>query len=451
MALVVTGCPHNQYVVQLKPRGNSIERTLVFYREDGVDEATGAPKYQDFDEKELAGITALYPAQGVTNASGCYVARGVFTEALPADVGGAGSYTNLTTSLGEAGFYVERFRGNDDMAGMTARRFQAADRLADLMIGWSQTELGREPGYEKLRQFLEVDFRRDLKNLSAYWWDGRLANGYNTNAGEEFAVRFGQYLFEHGYFTMGEIPGVLRDAAGDDAAMRRRIQRLVARKMGVPEWQPVPDSLAFLADEKTMDESLDKYLAGTELYVARLKQWEADKKLKPDLERPKPRDLAEEAAGNLIDFEMLDTPDHLVVQLALPAAPLHSNGRWDAALKQVVWDTTVEERAKAVHLPVTCYANWARADEAFQTKHFGKLALTRDELTQYCLWRGSQDAQHGGEWDAFLAGLQPEAGLVAALEAFRFSGEPAPAATNGPQKVPVPSDYPREMLKTALR
>jgi len=42
MALVVTGCPHNQYIVQLKPQGNSIERTLVFYREDGVNTNTGA-------------------------------------------------------------------------------------------------------------------------------------------------------------------------------------------------------------------------------------------------------------------------------------------------------------------------------------------------------------------------------------------------------------------------
>lgn len=32
-AFVVTGCPHNQYIVELKPQGNSIERTLVFYRE----------------------------------------------------------------------------------------------------------------------------------------------------------------------------------------------------------------------------------------------------------------------------------------------------------------------------------------------------------------------------------------------------------------------------------
>ena len=43
MALVVTGCPRNEYIVQLKPQGNRIERTLVFYREDGVNTNTAPP------------------------------------------------------------------------------------------------------------------------------------------------------------------------------------------------------------------------------------------------------------------------------------------------------------------------------------------------------------------------------------------------------------------------
>ena len=188
MALVVTGCPRNEYIVQLKPQGNRIERTLVFYREDGVNTNTGAPNYQPFDAAELAAITALYPAQGLTNDGGRHVVRGEFTNELPDDVGGAGAYTNLTTSLGAAGFYVERFRGNDDLAGMTEQRFKAADRLADLFVGWSRMELGRERGYDKLRQFLDVDFRRDLKNLGEYGWAGQLASSYKTNADEEFIV-----------------------------------------------------------------------------------------------------------------------------------------------------------------------------------------------------------------------------------------------------------------------
>jgi hypothetical protein len=454
MALVVTGCPHNQYIVQLKPQGNRIERTLIFYREDGVNTNTGTPNYQP-DAAELAAITALYPAQGLTNDGGRYIARGEFTDKLPADVGGAGAYTNLTTSLGAAGFYVERFRGNDNLAGMTEQRFKAADRLADLFIGWSRMELGRERGYDKLRQFLDVDFRRDLKNLGAYCWEGQLVSSYKTNASEEFIVRFGQYLSERGYFTIGEIPGLFRDVSGDDPqALLRPIQRLVARKMGVPDTELVPASLAFLADETTMHKSLDKYLAGTAQYRAKLKQWKADKKLKPDLKRPEPSEVVDDAVRNLVDefdFHLFGQPDHLAVRLSLPMAPVHSNGRWDEALKQVVWETDIEDRTNASHFPFSCYANWAQADQAYQTEHFGKVVLAGDELTQYCLWRSGQDKQRGDEWDAFLAGLQPGSELVKKLDAFRFPGEPDQVGTNSQQKVPSPSVYPRELLKAVLR
>jgi hypothetical protein len=452
MALALTGCPRNQYVVQLKPRGNAIERTLVFYREDGRDANTGLPNYKDFPADELAAIASLYPGHGLTSDGACNVVRAVFTNQLPGDVGGAGVYTNLATTLGEAGFYMERFRGNDDLAAITENRFKAAGRLADLMLGWSQREVGREPGYEKLRQFLDVDFRRDLKNLSAYQWEGQLADAYNTNASEEFAVRFGQYLFERGYFTLGEISGLLTDVSGnDEAALLRRVQRLVARKMGVPETAPVPASLAFLADETSLEKSLDDYLPNTDIYRAQLKQWEKDNALKPGLEKPKAEDILGATVGEMLEIGILEgTRDHLVLQLTLPAAPVHSNGRWDATLKQVVWDADIPDRTNAARMPFSCYANWARADEAFQKEHLGKVALTGDELAQYCLWRSAQDARRGGEWDAFLAGLQPGDGLAEKLDGFRFRDEPAQAGANGPQATPSPSAAPRELLKAAL-
>jgi len=452
IAIVVTGCPHDEYIVELKPQGNSVERTLVFYRADGVNTNTGLPHYQPFDAGELAAITSLYPAQGLTNDGGRYVARGEFTNEMPDDVGGAGAYTNLTTSLGEAGFYVERFRGNDNLAGMSERRFKAADRLADLFVGWSRMELGRERGYDTLRQFLDVDFRRDLKNLGEYGWAGQLASGYKTNADEEFIVRFGQYLVERGYFTIREFPGLFRAVSGDDPqALLRRIQRLVARKMEVPETQPVPASLAFLADETTMEKSFDKYLAGTAQYRAKLKQWKADKKLKPDAKQPEPSEVANDAVGNLIVFDLFGQPDHLAVRLSLPSSPVHSNGRWDEALKQVVWETDIEDRTNASHFPFFCYASWAQADPEYQKEHFGRVILTGDELTQYCLWRSSQDKPAGDQWDAFMASLQPGSGLVERLDAFRFSGEPDQMGTNSQQKIPSPSVYPRELLKTALQ
>ena len=452
MAFVVTGCPHNQYIVELKPQGGVIQRTLTFYCEDGVNTNTGAPNYQPFGAVELAAITALYPPQGLTNDGLRYVARGEFTNELPADVGGVGAYTHLTNSLGEAGFYVERFRGNDDLAGMTERRFKAADQLADLLIGWSRMELGQEPGYDQLRQFLDVDFRRDLKNLGAYGWEGQLVSSYNTNAFNEFIVRFGQYLVERRYFTIEEVPAVFREVYTDDPqGLLRRIQRLVARKMGVPDTEPVPAALAFLADETTMEKSFDQYLAGTDRYRGKLKQWGEDKKLKPDLKPPEPSEVLNDAIGDLIEFDLFGQPDHLAVRLSLPAPPLHSNGRWDKALKQVVWESDIEDTTNASHFPFFCYASWAEADGKFQKKHFGGVILTGDALTRYCLWRASQGKRDGDEWDSFIAGLRPGRGLAAKIDAFRFTGEPAQAGTNVQERVSSSSAYSRELLRAALK
>ena len=225
----------------------------------------------------------------------------------------------------------------------------------------------------------------------------------------------------------------------------------MARKMGVPETEPVPASLAFLADETMMEKSFDKYLAGTDFYRAKLKQWEEDEKQKPDTKQPEPLEVVNDAVEILIGSDLFGQTDHLVVRLSLPAAPVHSNGRWDKELKQVVWETDIENGTNASHFPFICYASWAQAGQAFQKKHFGRVVLTGDELTQYCLWRSSQDQQEGGEWDAFIASLQPGSGLVKKLDAFRFPGEPDQVGTNGQPEIPGPSVYPRELLKTALR
>jgi hypothetical protein len=449
-ALLVTGCPRNEYTVELKPQGNQIERTLIFYRADGMDTNTGLPNYQPFDTNELAAIATCYPS-GPGGEGNRHVARGRFTDQLPDDVGGAGVYLHLSTSLGQAGFYSERIRGNDDLAGLLQRRFEAADRLADLFVGWSQAELGTEPGHGPLRQFLDADFRRDLKNLAAYLWQGELAAGYQTNAAAEYLVRFSQYALERGYFTSAEIPALFQEISGNDhQALLALGQRLVARKMGVPETEPVPATLAFLADEASLSQSLERYLAGTDLYQARLKQWEEDKKLNPELPRPEPSQLVDSAIGDLIAPDPIGQADHLTVRLSLPAAPVRSNGRWDKALRQIVWEADIGEKANASHFPVFCYAFWAQPDSDNQTRHFGRVILTGEDLTQYCLWRSRQDAERGCQWDSFVAGLQPGSLLPAELDAFRFSGEPIQSETNGQEKAFSPSAFPRELLKSAL-
>src|SRR5450756_2782207 len=59
LCALLTGCPHNDYTVELKPTAHGVERTLKFYR---VDEA--------FPSNELAAISQVYPAGAVKWESG---------------------------------------------------------------------------------------------------------------------------------------------------------------------------------------------------------------------------------------------------------------------------------------------------------------------------------------------------------------------------------------------
>ncbi len=272
----------------------ALERRLTYYRADGS-ASNGVPNYQELPADELARLVRLYPADRVKSQPNFFKATGEFAGALPGDVGGAGSYTNIATSLGNAGFYLERFRGEDDLAAKTARRLQATDQVTDLILGWSRAELGREPHYQDLRKFLDIQFRQDLKNLGYYIppnWQGdysatagmsvEKARAANEKAESTAMFRFGQYLVEHGYLRFGDLPEVFRAfSENDDQNVARLIQRLVARKLGVPDSQSIPKSLAFLADPDAIDASWEKYLVTTSVFREKIREWEKARKSQP--------------------------------------------------------------------------------------------------------------------------------------------------------------------------
>ena len=448
VALVLTGCPNNEYVVELKPQGNLIERKLIFYRQDGVN-SNGVPNYETFDTNELAAITTLYPPGTLVNQEDRHEVVGMFANELPNDVGGAGYYTNLSTSLGDTSFYAERFRGNDDPAALSERRAKAAERLAEITIGWTKAELGNEPGYDQLRQFLDSNLRRDLENVGAYWWYQQFAPVITNCGNIDFVIRIGQYLLKRGYVTIGDIPTLLKDQDSDESRpLSFWIRRFVARKLAIPENTP---SLEFLSNDDQMEKSLGQYVAGTDLYRARLKQWEAKEKTQPEDKPPSAQDFLTEQYEDLLNLDMFGQRDHLVVRLALPTAPNFTSGKWDQAAGKVVWDTELVDRTNTTQFPVSCYASWSQATEHFQAEHLGKVALAGDDLMGYCLWRSALTPNRGGEWDRFVAGLTPGGDLAKKVDAFRFSDEPAAHATKAESKVTSPSAYPRDLIKKALK
>lgn len=420
---LVTGCPHDDYTVELKPVPGGVERTLTFYRADGSN-SNGVPDYEEFSSNQLAAISAVYPTGGVKQDGEKYVATGEFAGALPNDVGGAGSYTNFTTSLGDAGFYLERFRGNDDLAGQTEKRFHAADQITDLVIGWTQSQFGRERGYAKLHKFLDEDFRQDLKNAALYFWTAQVNALSDTNADEEFTARFCQYLLERGDVKLSDVPKLCLafEEGGDESVLLPLIQKLVAEKMGIPASGPLPKSLAILNDPAALEKSWETYLSRSGLYRAKIREWEKEKKTNQKLEAPKPDDVMDDLFGDLLEpFDLFGgEADHLTVKLALNHAPNHSNGKWQNG--QVVWTDDLDPNRA---LPVLYYADWSDPDGQFQKAHFGDVILDGDDLSEYCLWQNSLDGNQTHEWDSFLANLQPGDDLREKLEAFQFTFKPA--------------------------
>ncbi len=477
LAVLVTGCPHNQYLVELTPHGKVMDRKLVFYCEDGTD-TNGAPNYRDFPAAELRAIRKYYPKDSVKQEGQRHIAEGEFAGAMPDDVGGAGSYTMLSNNLGSVAFYVERFRGDDDIGARIQKHLKAADQLVDYIMGWAHKELGGERHYQDLRRFLDGDFRRDVRNLSLHGWMVQTQMTTRAPAPEEFAVRFGQYLLERGYFKMEDVADIVRGLTeGDSRPLMRGIQELVAQKLRIPKSKPMPQSLAFLADADKAGKSWVDYLATTAEYRVKLRHWQMQKatteaellgqKIAGFMRggsqtngaaaanppaRPEPSEVANELAEQLIEFNFMGTDDHLVVKLSLPSAPTHTNGKWDESRKQVVWESDLGERTNSIQLPAFCYASWVGVDEEFQRAHLGKVILKGDDFLQYCLWRGGLDEKRAREWDALLAALQPGDGLQRKVEGFRFSGEGAgaPRARNPQSQSEGSSEFPRQLIKTAL-
>ena len=472
LTLLVTGCPHNVYEIDLVPQGQAVKRQLIFYAEDGTD-AQGLAVYKNFGTQELARITRLYPAGAVSSNGFRHTATSEFTGALPSDVGGAGTYSQVTTTLGTAGFYVERFRGDDDLADGMAKRLRAADETVDLIIGWSRMELGRERGYRDLRRFLDGNFRNDLKNMGLYAWQARNSVSWGATTPDEFIVRYAQYLAERGYWKVADLPELFRAGTAENARPYLvRIQRLLASKLGVPNTAAIPRSLAFLGDPGQAASSMAKYLRTTEQYRVRLRHWEKERvteelgSVKQRLrslygtngppparaksQAPDPADIMGELLGELLELDLPGSGDRLTVRLSLPSAPARTNGKWDAARHRVVWDSMLDNAETPGRIPVLCYANWSQPDEAVQRRHFGRVLLRGDELSQYCLWRAALDEKQSVEWEAFLTGLEPGPGLAGQIHRFQFARPPLATPPNAPNAGTDPSDFPQTLLEAAL-
>ncbi len=447
IAAAVAGCEHDHFVVEVTPEGDGFQRKLTCWHVSGE----GGKDVRPLAKEKLAVIGKLYETSEAIEGGKKHVFTGRFTDKTPADVGGAGSYTHFASPLGSTSCYIERFRGNDDLEAELATRRAAADKLADLAIGWFESELGQEPGFDRLKTFLDNDLRRDLKNLAVYGWTAEAVQGYKSETEAEFLVRVAHYLCDRGYLSPQDLPRLVRAAWwGDDPApLLEHVRRFVAAKMGVRAEEPAPASLAFLGDLKRFTASWERYLRTTELFKKRVEKWEQERKTDPLASAPTPDDVLLDLACQLaLRFRMFEEDDVVELKLHCGQEPYETNGRWDQQAAAICWSNTLRPGAP---LPVFCFALWSRPDRGFQEAHFGKVLLEGEDLAEYVVWYCGLNSEEAREWDQLIAGCEPDGDLRPAIKRFRFSSEPWPNP-NKLEKGPASlADTPRGLILDALK
>lgn len=445
--VAAAGCQVRKYELEMTPRAGRVERKLTVFeqRTDGdkpVDVAVGDP--------ELARIAAQYGVAAPQSGGPKHSFAKEFAGRLPNDVGGCGTYTRWSTSLGTAAAYVERVRGDDDIAGDLDNRRAAVQRLVALLAGWLEQELAGTPELPQLRGFLEGDFRRDLVNLSVYIKslelvaadDRLLAADRKGTSGAlaQHGVRVGQYFIERGYLDPAQLPDwiyavdqTLQERPGPLLAL---LQRWLASRIGVPADQPVPASLARLNDTASIKASWRSYLLASEDYQALLKKHEQASGPEREREPPEPGKVLEELAFTAFLPGGMFLHDHqLTATLALPCKPLGTNGVWKADERRVEWKAALLPNDAAANslvrpaVPDVLFALWVEPAAEKQVEHFGKVVLTDQALVQYCLWRCGLPEEKARLWEGFLGGLRPGAELVERINGFRFADESPDAAT----------------------
>jgi len=428
------GCEENVYKLHMKLKGDVLERRLVCWREDPG--AEGSP-VKKFPVEDLTRIAEAYGVPVPEPTARKYAFSGTFTQSTPDDIGGTGFFRQITTTMGSVSHYSERFGGDDDLAAKRERSLSAVDRLVDLFVGYLETVLADEEGWPDIRAFMTGPLRHDLKNLGLYVSLPSVGMGSEEAAGkiEEderekpqdvvLLMRALHYLAERDYIRLDELPHSLLEWAnspdeGNELNMFLSIvlSKALTRKTTLAANDPVVTELKRLIGSKSLESALVAYAATTETWEKRLRAWEEERKADPDLRPPEPEELLNDTVEELI-MAVMDEEEHRVIaHLDCPTMPEFTNGEWSEQERRVVWSDSVRTRST---LPTFFYASWTTPDEQFQTAHLGGVVLTADGLAQYVVWHDALDADKAGEWDTFLAGLEPDGQLRGKIETFLFS------------------------------
>jgi hypothetical protein len=401
--IVCPGCVEYEYTIEMMPQGDAMKRTISFS--------------SNLSEQDKQSVTKFYPEQIDVNTF-----SGAFKVELPNDVGGAGFYTHVVTAMGSASTYTERFRGNDDI-NRHIEDFQTfVDKYVNFTINWLEFELGKDPNFGNLREFLDKDLRADAKNFGLYFWLGSVIEPYDSNAVEEMKLRTIHYLEERGYIAPGQADILMKrsDRNGEEE-LCKLARDIVAREIGYCQNDDGSGKLAFLDSAESIEKSVIRYIHSTQ----RFKQmWDEEKKSQDDANLAPPDiDIHKFIAEDFpFEFDWGLMPYKVNVRLKCSQKPFETNGQWDEPNEMVHWSSYLQGKD---NLPTFYYAEWSEPNSDFQSCHFGRVILDGKNLAEYCYWEKSIEEGQAQQWEEFISGIDPNMEISETVRAFRFSGESA--------------------------
>lgn len=417
IVLFIYGCDDYEYHIEMTPDNDTIARTI-----------SCSKNFAPVLEEKLKG---LYTTRIDANTY-----SGIFSQNLPDDVGGFGRYFHLRNSMGEITIYSERFRGKDDQAAILEDMFRIIDNFIVLVHEWTEMELGRNPNYAKLQEFITLHLGNDMKNMFLYVW---LTTTGKQISEDEWTIRLLHYFYERNYFTIDDVSWLTTSLPMMDEKelIMAGIKRVIARKMGYSSEEEISEELKFLSDENSLSQSALQ-LSNSEHNVPRiLKMVEVYKEPNTILRladiieiTSDPNEALERVLALYdIDFEaILDkvivlhwNNDKVTVKLNFPQKPSITNGQWDEEKKQVYWSNSISTD----DLPVLCYATFAVPDDIYQKNHLGKTLIQEDDLLEYSFWYNGLSNRQQEEWNECVGRLKGDDTIFDELRKFRFTDMPA--------------------------
>jgi len=402
--MVCPGCEEYQYSIEMTPDGDTIKRTISFS--------------SNLPDEEKRAVEKFYPDQIDTNTF-----SGAFRVEIPNDVGGAGYYTYLATSMGSTATYKERFRGDDDLNQHIVDFQVFVDRYVDFTINWLEFELGKEPNFGNLRTFLDKNLRTDARNFGLYLGLSGVVGRYDSNAADEFHQRVVLYFEQRGYIEPGRLDILTEVDTRSDEELRKLVRNIIAREMGCCREGEDSNKLAFLDSSDSIEKSVIRYIRSTERYQ---QMREEEKLSKNDANLPPPDvDIQEFISGGApipFEFNLFGTTYKVNVCLKCPCKPFKTNGQWQEVDKKIFWSEAIKGK---YDLPTFFYASWSEPNNDFQSRHFGRVILEGKNLADYCYWEKSIEAERARQWNEFLSGIDPNMEIAKAVKKFRFADESA--------------------------